>query len=58
LEAGAGLRAARKRVESLETELDRARDALAKAEDEATHLKARAAALTVTIEQARKALGG
>jgi len=57
-EAGAGLRAARKRVETLESELDRARDALAKAEDEATQLKARAAALTATIEEARKALAG
>ncbi len=58
LEAGSGLRAARKRVETLETELDRARDALAKAQDEATQLKVRAAALTATIEQARKALAG
>jgi chromosome segregation ATPase len=58
LQAGAGLRAARKRVETLETELDRARDALAKAEDEATQLKAQAAVLTATIEKARSALAG
>ncbi len=57
-EASAALRAARRRVETLETELDRARDALAVAEDEATRLKAQAAALTATIEQARKALAG
>lgn len=58
VEASAALRAARKRVEALETELDRARDALVVAEDEATRLKAQAAALTATIEQARKALAG
>ena len=57
-EAGAGLRAARKRVETLESELDRARDALAKAEDEAAQLKARVADISATIEQARKAIAG
>lgn len=55
-EAGATLRAARKRVETLETELDRARDALTRAEEEATGFKAQVAALTATIDQARKAL--
>ncbi len=55
-QAGTAVRAARKRVESLETELDRARDALAKAEEEATGLKAEIAALSATIDQARKAL--
>ena len=49
-EAGSTVRAARRRVESLETELDRARDALAKAEEEATGLKAQIAALTATID--------
>ena len=52
-EAVAQVRAARKRAENAESELERALEALAGAEEEAAALKARAATLTASIEQAR-----